>query len=1225
MTKTSYREQDHDFGQQMLDLRTATGLTQAGLGNILDVSRHTVGAWEAGESYPKAEHLKAFITLIFEQQGFQAGSEEEQIRALWRSAHQKVLLDERWLKSLLGQQVVPLVSTLVEQVHHQNVIIPSPVESGPKVDWGDALDIPTFYGREEEQALLSRWILQDHCRVISVLGMGGIGKSALTTRVMHQVASQFEAVIWRSLRDAPSCEEIVKDCLQILAPQTLSEVPISFERHLHLLMQQLRTQRVLLVLDNLETILEEGTGTGRMRAGFEDYAHFLRQGGETAHQSCLLLTSREKPVELVPLEGRRSPVRTVRLAGLDTEAGAELLEEKYVVSPSDERAQLVEVYQGNPLALQIVAHTIVELFGGEIAPFLQQGEIVFGGIRQLLDAQFMRLSALEQTVLLWLTILREPVSLHTLLAILNTPMPRVQVLEAVEGLRRRSLIEQGHRAGSFTLQSVVLEYATARLIEEGSREIEQGQLVRLLEHGLCLAQVKEYVRQTQEQLLVVPLLTRLQSTSQAQSEVEARLLWLLNEVRNRDQTTQGYGPANLLILLRVLRGHLRRLDLSRLALRGMFLQGTDLQDSTLSHAVLQESIFTEPLDAILAVATSKTGAHWAAAGGRGEIRVWDSGGLTLHHAWRAHTEMVWTLALSPDEHILASASSTGSIKLWEVGSSALRWESWPAESFVWLAFSPIGDVLASGGVDGLVHLWDPKQGTPLKALQHTSGVFWLAWSPDGRLLAVGCFDGSIWLWQPEMPEPEMRARVLVAHTSRVTGLAFSPDGTQLASASHDGTVKRWDLLTGNCLQTFTGPTDRVLRVAWSPDGRTLASCGYDAAIRFWDIQTGRASRVLHGHTGVVTSLAFTPDSRTLLSGSYDGTLRVWDVESGKLLRTMGGHTDSLLDLDWSPDGAQLASYGADAQVTLWDVNSGVPQSVVQEHRDMVQGQGVAWSPDGRLLASAGRDFIGLWDSVTGVRLHELRDPDAVGTVFQGVAWSPDGCLLAVGSYLHGVQVWEMTPRIRRWMAQTQATRIRRVAWSPDGSLLAGGGYDGSVYVWDSSDGTQQQRLVGHEGFVMSVAWSPDGSLLASGGGGREGGQLFVWKMQSGERVHILAGHSDVVSSVVWSPNGKLLISGDSDGRVRWWEVESGQCLRVREGHQGMVQALKVSPDGSRLASCGDDRAIRLWDLQSGEDLRTLQRDRPYERLNITGIRGLSHAQKASLHALGAFEEISIWR
>ena len=99
-----------------------------------------------------------------------------------------------------------------------------------------------------------------------------------------------------------------------------------------------------------------------------------------------------------------------------------------------------------------------------------------------------------------------------------------------------------------------------------------------------------------------------------------------------------------------------------------------------------------------------------------------------------------------------------------------------------------------------------------------------------------------------------------------------------------------------------------------------------------------------------------------------------------------------------------------------------------------------------------------------------------------------------------------------------------------------------------------------------------------------------------------------------------MVSGGSDGRLRWWEVQSGECVRVQEAHRGMVQALKVSPDGSTLASCGNDGVIAFWDLQSGEPLRTLRRDRPYERLNITGIRGLTQAQLASLRALGAVED-----
>ena len=154
---------------------------------------------------------------------------------------------------------------------------------------------------------------------------------------------------------------------------------------------------------------------------------------------------------------------------------------------------------------------------------------------------------------------------------------------------------------------------------------------------------------------------------------------------------------------------------------------------------------------------------------------------------------------------------------------------------------------------------------------------------------------------------------------------------------------------------------------------------------------------------------------------------------------------------------------------------------------------------------------------------------------------------------------------------------------------------------------------------MSVAWSPDGRWLASGGSGRGGGELFVWEAHRGQRAHILVGQPGMVSAVAWGPSGERLVSGGDDGTLRWWEVQSGECVRVREAHQGTVQALKRSPDGRILASCGDDGTIRLWDLENGEPLQTL-RDRLYERLNITGIRGLTEAQKASLRALGAVEK-----
>lgn len=87
------------------------------------------------------------------------------------------------------------------------------------------------------------------------------------------------------------------------------------------------------------------------------------------------------------------------------------------------------------------------------------------------------------------------------------------------------------------------------------------------------------------------------------------------------------------------------------------------------------------------------------------------------------------------------------------------------------------------------------------------------------------------------------------------------------------------------------------------------------------------------------------------------------------------------------------------------------------------------------------------------------------------------------------------------------------------------------------------------------------------------------------------------------------------------DVQSGELFWVREAHQGTIEVLKRSPDGTGLASCSDDGAIMIWDLHTGEHLQTLRRDRPYERLNITGVRGLTYAQKATLRALGAIEEV----
>ena len=279
--RSTYVQQDYSFGQLMLSLRTRIGLTQAGLAEKLHVSRHAVVEWENGRSYPKADHLKHVIRLGMQRHAFAEGNEATEIAKLWQAAHQKVFLDEEWLRDVLNQgaQLFPSMSDATVEPARE-----------PRIDWGSAPIFASLYGREQELIQLSHWVLEERCRVVSILGAGGIGKTAFAINFMYTVSSHFEVVIWRSLRDAPTCEALLEQCLQVLDPQTLLQVSSSLEERLDLLLELLRTRRALIVLDNLETLLMEGCAPGLMRSGYEGYDQLLRRVTETEHQSCLLFT-----------------------------------------------------------------------------------------------------------------------------------------------------------------------------------------------------------------------------------------------------------------------------------------------------------------------------------------------------------------------------------------------------------------------------------------------------------------------------------------------------------------------------------------------------------------------------------------------------------------------------------------------------------------------------------------------------------------------------------------------------------------------------------------------------------------------------------------------------------------------------------------------------------------------------------------------------------------------
>ena len=191
-------------------------------------------------------------------------------------------------------------------------------------DWGDAIDDYFFYGRDSELATLQQWILgtssQENqsypCRLVSLLGMEGIGKTSLAVKIAQQVQDRFDFLIWRSLRNAPLIDNILTHWIQFLSHQQEAVIPISLDDKIIHLLHYLRISRCLLVLDNFESILQSGDMRGRYRDGYEGYGQLLRSIGDTNHQSCLIVTSREKPIGLAAKEGKTLPVRSLQLTGL---------------------------------------------------------------------------------------------------------------------------------------------------------------------------------------------------------------------------------------------------------------------------------------------------------------------------------------------------------------------------------------------------------------------------------------------------------------------------------------------------------------------------------------------------------------------------------------------------------------------------------------------------------------------------------------------------------------------------------------------------------------------------------------------------------------------------------------------------------------------------------------------------------------------------------------------
>ena len=358
-------------------------------------------------------------------------------------------------------------------------------------------------------------------------------------------------------------------------------------------------------------------------------------------------------------------------------------------------------------------------------------------------------------------------------------------------------------------------------------------------------------------------------------------------------------------------------------------------------------------------------------------------------------------------------------------------------------------------------------------------------------------------------------------------------------------------------------------------------------------------------------------------------MRQWDSRSGENLRTFHGGTTALFSAAFRPDGELLASIGSDCVTRLWNVASGEIAHALPRMADL--GWRVAFSHDGKLLADT--NFAGemrLWSTADRPGHADDAPWQPIATLKQrttgasGVAFDPAGTQIAT-SFLDGTVLVIDLPDDLSTMSDDFSGQIAHrlrghdgwalaVAFSPIEKRLASSGADHRIIIWDLACGKVEQILVGHESGVQEIAFNSEGSMLASASWDHT---VRLWDVATGRLLQILSGHTDIAQGVAFSPDSRMLASSSYDRTIRLWDVPSGRMIRILKGHQNWVHFVTFSPGGKRIASSSADGTIKLWDPETGVCLETWRAPGPYEGMNITGVTGLTDAQRSSLLALGA--------
>ena len=491
-----------------------------------------------------------------------------------------------------------------------------------------------------------------------------------------------------------------------------------------------------------------------------------------------------------------------------------------------------------------------------------------------------------------------------------------------------------------------------------------------------------------------------------------------------------------------------------------------------------------------------------------------------------HMDSVNSVAWSPDETMLATASMDGTANVWDTQSGQLLYTIEGHESRVNVAiWSPDGISLATAGEDGTLRIWKAVNGELVNSIETNAGaVTSLAWAPNSGRIVSGQGNGSLHIWDAVSGK---LLETLRGHEGMISDLEWSPVDDRLASADGSGNVRVWNAAPSTAWRLYPPQAARggawsVAGADWSSDGHYLALAGGDVvnfdeppSFATWDVQENRLTMENLGDTLNLMGLVadFSPNDEAILFLGYSGfpdfsalaSANVFDSTSGQIIQTFApGGEDLIRSVAWSADGSQVATGLFSGEILIWDYLTGEQISRLLHNNDGFMINYVEWSPDGSKIASASDDSTArVWDALTWELLYSVEHEPPTFVV--DTSWSPDSkrLLTTAGNDEQGAKdntarIWDGATGEELLVFSGHTESVWPGDWSPDGNRIATFSNDGTVKIWDTETGAELLELSVPVLYGGSALWSPDGQYLSIAGLDT---LVSVWRVwQSGDEL-----------------------------------------------------------------------------------------------------------------------------